>query len=134
MKNTRIQPLILITCIFAAFLVGLFTGRNINRAPVQIQAIPAAASPTTPAVPTKETVAAEDASEAATAKAEIININTATSGQLQTLPNIGPKTAEKIIAYRDEHGAFGSISELINVSGIGEKTLEALWDLVTTGG
>ena len=71
---------------------------------------------------------------AAESESETLNINTATAEQLQKLPKIGPKTAEKIIAYRSEHGAFESVSELVNVSGIGEKTLESLWDLVTTGG
>ena len=96
-----------------------------NRAPVQIQSLPAASVSSVSASPTTQ---AEDETP------QIMNINTATAQQLQTLPNIGPKTAEKIIAYRKEHGAFESVSELINVSGIGEKTLESIWDLVTTGG
>jgi len=125
MKKARIQPLVLLTCMFAAGMVGLFIGRNMNRAPVQIQSLPAASVSSVSASPTTQ---AEDETP------QIMNINTATAQQLQTLPNIGPKTAEKIIAYRKEHGAFESVSELINVSGIGEKTLESIWDLVTTGG
>lgn len=128
MKNTRIQPLILLTCVFAAFLTGLFLGRNGNHAPVQIQTV-SVASPATAPEAAKDAAAAPSATEPL-----IININTATAEQLQKLPKIGPKTAEKIIAYRSEHGAFESVSELVNVSGIGEKTLESLWDLVTTGG
>ena len=124
MKNTRMQSLILLTCIFAAFTLGLFAGRNLNRTPVQIQALPAV------------TVAAAEAQPEATAPTEpaVINLNTATSEQLQTLPGIGPVIAERIIAYREEYGAFESIGELMNVSGIGEKKLEAIWDLVTIGG
>ena len=123
MKNARIQILILLTCIFAAFTLGLFAGRNLNRTPVQIHALPAVtAAPTEPAEETTPT------------EPEIININTATSEQLQTLPGIGPATAEKIIAYRGENGAYESVGELMNVSGIGEKKLEAIWDLVTIGG
>lgn len=63
-----------------------------------------------------------------------IDINTAASEQLQTLPGIGEAKAAAIIAYREEHGAFSSVDELTNVSGIGEKTLEAFRDKVTASG
>ena len=53
---------------------------------------------------------------------------------LQTLPGIGPTYAQRIIDYREEHGPFRTVGELMNISGIGEKRLEAIWDLVTTGG
>lgn len=79
------------------------------------------------------TAQTESAAEAPT-EAVIVDINTATSEQLQTLPGIGPVLAQRIIDYRNEYGTFDSIGELINVSGIGEKKLEAIWDLVTTGG
>ena len=60
-----------------------------------------------------------------------ININTASSSQLQTLSGIGPTKAQAIIDYRVEHGNFSSVEELINVSGIGEKTLEKIIDNIT---
>ena len=60
-----------------------------------------------------------------------ININTATSEELETLPNIGPVTAGKIIDYRTENGGFKSIEELKNVSGIGEKTFQKIQEKVT---
>lgn len=53
-----------------------------------------------------------------------ININTADSQQLQQLTGVGPATAEKIIAYRNENGRFKSIEDIKNVSGIGDKTFE----------
>lgn len=62
-----------------------------------------------------------------------ININTADQSQLETLPNIGPSKAQKIIAYRQEHGSFQTIEELQQVSGIGPKTFESLRDLITVG-
>ncbi len=54
----------------------------------------------------------------------LLNINTASAKQLQTLSSIGPQTAEKIIQYREEYGDFSSIDALTEVKGIGEKTLE----------
>jgi len=59
-----------------------------------------------------------------------INLNTATVEQLQTLDGVGPATAKKIIDYRTEHGGFGTVDELDQVSGIGEKRLAALRDHV----
>lgn len=59
-----------------------------------------------------------------------VNINTATSEELQTLSGIGKSKAEKIISYRQSNGAFKSVDELTNVSGIGEKTLEGLRDYI----
>jgi len=51
----------------------------------------------------------------------LININTADLGQLDTLPGIGPVTAQKIIDYRLSHNGFKNITEINNVSGIGPK-------------
>lgn len=129
MKKPRI-PLLALTCTFAAFLSGFFIGRNQNPAPVQVQALPAA----TVALPTTTAEAATDPQNTTPTDPPIININTATSEQLQTLPSIGPVIAGRIIAYRETYGVFGSVTELLNVSGIGEKTLETIFDLVTTGG
>lgn len=59
-------------------------------------------------------------------KDEYVNINTADSDELQKLPGIGSVKAEAIIEYRIENGSFRSVDDLINVKGIGEKTLEKL--------
>ena len=56
----------------------------------------------------------------------LININTANSTELQKLSGVGPVTADKIIAYRNDYGKFKTIEELMNVSGIGEKTFTKL--------
>lgn len=53
-----------------------------------------------------------------------ININTADSAQLQQLTGVGPATADKIMAYRNENGRFKSIDDIKNVSGIGDKTFD----------
>jgi competence protein ComEA len=59
-----------------------------------------------------------------------VHLNSATLEQLDALPGIGPVTAQKILAYRQEHGAFGSVDELDAVPGIGPARLEQLRELV----
>lgn len=61
-----------------------------------------------------------------------ININTATQTELETLPGIGPVTAEKIIVYRQTNGAFATIEDIQKVSGIGPATFEKIQELITT--
>jgi len=59
-----------------------------------------------------------------------VQLSTATLEQLDTLPGVGPATAQKILDYRTKHGAFSSVDELDAVPGIGPKRLEQLRDLV----
>lgn len=58
--------------------------------------------------------------------AEPININTATTNELTSLPGIGETYAQRIIEYRETNGDFTSVDELINIKGIGERTLEKI--------
>ncbi|MDF7626454.1 helix-hairpin-helix domain-containing protein [Lactobacillaceae bacterium L1_55_11] len=60
-----------------------------------------------------------------------VNLNTATSEQLQTLDGVGAKRAEKIITYRQEHGRFNQPSDLCQVDGIGDKFFQKIKDQVT---
>lgn len=62
------------------------------------------------------------------ASGEKVNLNTASASDLQKLNGIGEKKAEQIIAYRDQNGQFKKIEDLMQVSGIGEKTFAALKD------
>ena len=64
---------------------------------------------------------------------DLIDINTASADELATLPGIGPTTAQNIINYRDQHGDFGTIEDIMNVPGIGPSTFDAIQDLITTG-
>ena len=59
-----------------------------------------------------------------------VDLNTATPDQLDTLPGVGPQTAAKIIAFRQEHGPFHSVEELDAVPGIGPARIEQLKGLV----
>ena len=59
-----------------------------------------------------------------------VQLSTATLEELDTLPGIGPSTAQKILDYRTKHGAFSSVDELDAVPGIGPKRLDELRDLV----
>jgi len=60
-----------------------------------------------------------------------VNLNSASSSQLDSLPGIGPAYAGRIIEYREANGGFKSIEEIQNVKGIGPKTFEKLRDLIT---
>ncbi len=60
-----------------------------------------------------------------------VNINTATTADLDTLPGIGPVIAERIVAYRDANGPFQSVDVLVEVDGISDTMLESLRPLVT---
>ena len=67
---------------------------------------------------------------ATAAEGQPVSLNTATVDQLDELDGIGPATAEKILAWRKEHGGFGSVDDLKQVSGIGPKRFETLKEKV----
>ena len=68
---------------------------------------------------------------AVTTNGEIVNINTADVAQLDTLPGIGPSTAEKIVEYRNSNGPFATIDEIMSVSGIGPAKFEQIQAFIT---
>jgi competence protein ComEA len=65
--------------------------------------------------------------------AEKVNINTAPAGELEKLPQIGPKVAQRIIDFRKENGGFKRIEDIMKVKGIGEKIFGRIKDLITIG-
>lgn len=64
---------------------------------------------------------------------EPIDVNRATSEELQRVPGIGPATAQRIIEWREQHGPYERLEDLLNIRGIGEKTLEKLRPYLTVG-
>jgi competence protein ComEA len=60
-----------------------------------------------------------------------VNLNTATAEQLDTLPGVGPVTAQAILDWREENGRFGSVEDLLDVKGIGDATLAELRDHIS---
>ena len=72
----------------------------------------------------------ETAAEVVPESALPVNVNTATAEELDVLPGIGPALAGRIIAYREEHGPFTAVEQLLEVSGIGEAVLDGLRDQI----
>jgi comEA protein len=60
----------------------------------------------------------------------LVNLNLSTNSELMTLPEIGPTLAQRIIDYRTANGNFKNINDILNVSGIGQKTLDKIKDLI----
>ena len=128
MKKPRLNILIAVTLLFAAFTLGFFLGRNGHHGSVELS-VPADMQTLPP-----QTTLPEKTTPETEAVAFPININTADAGQLTALPGIGDVLAKRIIAYREENGSFASPQELMNVEGIGEKRMEAMLELITVGG
>lgn len=69
--------------------------------------------------------------EEAAASDGLIHLNRATKAELMTLPGIGESKAEQILAYREEHGGFSTVEELMNISGIKEGVFQKIQDYIT---
>ena len=140
---------------FVCFTVGFFIGRNTRKAVITVEtentaAVLSAAQNTVSAetsdtetkldTETKTDTGAksdtetkpdtETGTEAESRVAGKININTAGLGQLETLPGIGAVLAQRIIDYREENGAFLTVEEIKEVSGIGDKRFDAIKDCI----
>ena len=141
MKISRLEfVLLLLTAACLAFFAGWFLGGQSAPGTVRIAAQhspPASQAPSEVSPEPEETgPAASEAqppapSPSASEAPGLVNINTAGSEELQTLPGIGEKRAEDIIAYREEHGPFRIVEDITDVSGIGEGILSRIIDYIT---
>ncbi len=78
----------------------------------------------------KHTKKFPEASESVSKAEYMLDINTATSEELQIIPGIGPTIADNIVTYRMQNGPFNNYEELLNVKGIGEKKLAVMMDYI----
>lgn len=128
LKLSLAERIIIAVAVLAAvFTLGFFAGRSggssfvVETEKQAAQAEQATASDDEP----------EDSPEQEEALQSKVNINTADSATLQTLPGIGEALAGRIISYREENGDFAIIEEITDVNGIGDKLFENLKDLIT---
>ena len=77
------------------------------------------------------TLAAGPGTSGGTSAGALVNLNTASADELDTLPGVGPVTAQSILEWREQNGGFTSVQELLEVDGIGPATLAKLTPHVT---
>ncbi len=112
MKKVLANLPIFLTIVFVCFLIGLMVGKGKGDT-----------------IPMHDAYTLQPISKT-DAAGEKLNLNTATAQELADLPGIGEDLAQRIIAYRNEMGRFYTIYELESISGIGDKKIAALKDLV----
>lgn len=125
------KGVLLLTAGFVLFTGGWFLAGQSAPEPYTVT-VSAPQEPSTPA-PDGEADASEGERPDSLLPDEVIDLNTADAYDLDRLPGIGPSKAEAILAYREEHGPFQRVDDLLSVSGIGEVTLENLRPYVSAG-
>ncbi len=111
--------------LLAVFFLGYFVGTTRPSEPAAMVIFDAG---------DPNTVLPEGQWEPSYGPANRLNLNEATSEDLQLLPGIGPKLAERIVEYRETNGAFESAEELLNVEGIGQSVFGNIRHLIDAGG
>lgn len=77
--------------------------------------------------------AGQDTTAKAAATPAAVNLNAATPEQLEALPGIGPRAAQRIVEFRTKNGGFKKVEDLMKIQGIGERSFLRLRPLVTVG-
>ncbi len=117
-ESAQIKLLIGIALILAALVIGY----NAFYIPDAVPFAQISTDGSAP-VPSESSKAGEEASP-------VLSINRASAEDLDTLPGIGPSLAQAILEYREEHGGFSTLEELMEVPGIGEKIFAELKDQI----
>lgn len=145
-KDFKIEWILSVAALaLICFTLGFFLGRNSltpgtvtieteQQAPSEEQSEEQAA-PEEPESPVKLPNGTEDDMPSGEGKSDenggLLNLNTATAAELETLPGIGAVLAQRIVDYRAEHGPFAAVEDIMKVSGIGDKKYEAIESLIT---
>ena len=131
MRKPNFSILALTTLLFVVFVMGYFLGMNRRKSQVTVSVSHAITKE-----PTETTVTETLEPEVETTISVIlpVAINHATKDTLTTLPGIGDVLAQRIIDYRNTHGNFTYVEDLLNVEGISKNRLDAIRDLIVIGG
>lgn len=134
MRKPNISILALITLLFVAFLMGYFLGLNQRKSQITVSVSKEMTIEPQEVLQMETVDVITDSSDMATEYILPVAINHAGIDLLTTLPGIGITLAQNIIAYRETHGDFTSIEDLLNVEGIGQKRLDEIQDYIVIGG
>ena len=118
MKKAWLFLFIGLTVFLAGLTAGIFIGQHIHGSNVTLEFTPQAS------------VADSAASSAVEAPEYLVDINTASVDLLDTLPGIGPALAQRIVDYREANGPYAAKEDLLQVTGIGNEKLKAIYDLI----
>lgn len=131
MKNTPLSILACACLVLAAFLCGMYMGRNMTGGSIQISAL---STQSTISADIPNTSQTSNSAPSTSQGKDKVNINTADLYELMTLKGIGEIYAQNIIDYRTTNGPFASIEDIMKVEGIGTKRFEDIKNSITTGG
>lgn len=134
MRKPNISILALITLLFVVFLMGYFLGLNQRKSQITVSVSKEMTIEPQEVLQLETVDVITDSSDMATEYILPVAINHAGIDLLTTLPGIGISLAQNIIAYRETHGDFTSIEDLLNVEGIGQKRLDEIQDYIVIGG